>query len=553
MYKLLLCLRYLRTRYIALASIISVMLGVATMIVVNSVMAGFTSEMRDRIHGFLADIVVESRSMDGLPDTEAQMSIIRDAAGEFIAAMTPTVEVPGMIHYTDPGGQTFTLPVQLVGIDPRGKAAVGPLKDCLASFQPEIRNGEVIREAQRPATEDVTFELTKQANEYRKMLKTRDFGRLQSDHSDNILDRLKSVPDVPVFDESNLPPVFDDRPVTVATDIEAIPAPNFDTPITVDTSADNGLQSSPSIPDLNAPMEREDNNADPTAPAAARIFLGEQITSYQWTDLETGERHSENMVTPGDDVIITTVRSSTPPEPSHFTATVVDTFRSGMSEYDSSLVLMNLEELQKSRGMIVNGVDAITTVQIRLKNYDDSEEVVRKLRAAFPPGAVSVNTWESKQGLLLSAVEVETAILNVLLFMIIAVAGFGILAIFFMIVVEKTRDIGILKSLGASSGGVMSIFLSYGIALGVVGSAAGVAIGLMFVAYINEIESGLSWLTGRKVFDANIYYFDKIPTQMNPPMVLWVAAGAVGIAVLASVLPARRASRLHPVRALRYE
>ena len=155
--------------------------------------------------------------------------------------------------------------------------------------------------------------------------------------------------------------------------------------------------------------------------------------------------------------------------------------------------------------------------------------------------------------LLLSAVEVETAILNVLLFMIIAVAGFGILAIFFMIVVEKTRDIGILKALGASSNGIISIFLSYGIGLGIVGSAAGVGIGLLFVKYINQIETGLSWLTGRKVFDKDIYYFDAIPTMISPMMVMWVAMGAIGIAVLASVLPARRASRLHPVRALRYE
>ena len=137
--------------------------------------------------------------------------------------------------------------------------------------------------------------------------------------------------------------------------------------------------------------------------------------------------------------------------------------------------------------------------------------------------------------------------------MIIAVAGFGILAIFFMIVVEKTRDIGILKSLGASSNGVMSIFLSYGLGLGVVGSAAGVGIGLLFVRYINEIEDGLSWITGRKVFDEKIYYFPEIPTQVNVMMVTWVALGAIGIAVLASVLPARRASRLHPVRALRFE
>ena len=132
-------------------------------------------------------------------------------------------------------------------------------------------------------------------------------------------------------------------------------------------------------------------------------------------------------------------------------------------------------------------------------------------------------------------------------------AGFGILAIFFMIVVEKTRDIGILKSLGASSNGVMSIFLSYGLGLGIVGSAAGVGIGLLFVRYINEIEDVLSMLTGRKVFDQEVYLFKEIPTQTNISMVFWVALGAIAIAVLASVMPARRASRLHPVRALRYE
>ena len=136
---------------------------------------------------------------------------------------------------------------------------------------------------------------------------------------------------------------------------------------------------------------------------------------------------------------------------------------------------------------------------------------------------------------------------------VIAVAGFGILAIFFMIVVEKTRDIGILKSLGASSSGVMSIFLSYGLALGVVGSGVGVVMGLLFVHYINEVELFLTFITGRKVFDETIYYFSSIPTYVNPWMVFWVATGAMTIAVLASVLPARRAARLHPVEALRYE
>src|SRR5437899_12615108 len=90
MYKLLLCSRYLRTRYIALASIVSVMLGVATMIVVNSVMAGFSSEMRDRIHGILADMVTEAGSMGGFPNPEQKMRLIEEHCGEFIEAMSPT-------------------------------------------------------------------------------------------------------------------------------------------------------------------------------------------------------------------------------------------------------------------------------------------------------------------------------------------------------------------------------------------------------------------------------------------------------------------------------
>ena len=197
--------------------------------------------------------------------------------------------------------------------------------------------------------------------------------------------------------------------------------------------------------------------------------------------------------------------------------------------------------------------NSITSIHIKLKSYDDAEKAIAALERAFPPGQVTIRTWEEKQGLLLSAVEVETAILNVLLFLIITVAGFGILAIFYMIVVEKTRDIGILISLGASSNGVMSIFLSYGLGLGIVGSTAGVVIGLLFVRYINQIEDFLSWITGRKVFDEKIYYFFEIPTSVSPLMVCSVAIGAISIAVLASILPARRASRLHPVRALRFE
>ena len=540
MYKILLCIRYLRTKYIALASIISVMLGVATMIVVNSVMAGFTNEMRDRIHGFLADIVVEARSMDGIIDARAQLALVDQAAGEYIAEMTPTVEVPGMITYSDPvTGETFTQPVQIIGIDPVGKSKVGPLKDYLASYNPTIEDGQTIREPLRGADSELGWDLTTAAEEYRTFKKQQDMLLLATEQPIGPLG----------------PVVASDPP----TSSDPIPEPDFNTP--APDTQESVVQSPETVldpnvaPDFNDVFAPTEDVRDPMAPFDARVYLGEGIASYQIRDPKTGKLQKVSFVNPGDDIILTTVQvvNKMQPKPISINATVVDMFRSGMSEYDGQLVLMNLDQLQQQRGMIDENGDAITSIQIKLKDYADAAEVEQRLKAAFPPGIVTVKTWEDKQGLLLSAVEMETAILNVLLFMIIAVAGFGILAIFFMIVVEKTRDIGILKSLGASSNGVMSIFLSYGLALGIVGSMAGVAIGLLFVRYINEIEDVLSWLTGRKVFDEEIYYFSEIPTQVGPMMVFWVAVGAIGIAVLASVLPARRASRLHPVRALRYE
>src|SRR5262245_35718909 len=123
MYKLLLCWRYLRTRYIALASIISVMLGVATMIVVNAVMEGFTHEMQDRIHGILSDLVFESLSLDGFPDADRRMSEIRQVAGNYIAGMSPTVHVPAMLGYSV-GNQYITKQITVIGVDEKTYSTV---------------------------------------------------------------------------------------------------------------------------------------------------------------------------------------------------------------------------------------------------------------------------------------------------------------------------------------------------------------------------------------------------------------------------------------------
>ncbi|TWT88537.1 Lipoprotein-releasing system transmembrane protein LolC [Pseudobythopirellula maris] len=501
MYKLLLCLRYLRTRWIALASIVSVTLGVATMIVVNSVMAGFTHEMQDRIHGILSDLVFEARSLDGVPDAPAHMAKIRAAAGDMIEGMSPTAHVPAMLGFTV-GGQRVTKQVNVIGVDPTTYSTVSDFGRYLQ--HPENRTS-------------LDFEL-------------KESGYDTHDHQadDPLATPEREQMGFAGWEYRRRKAYWTKKEAELAT--EAGPAVN-------DPFAANG-------------QAEEGATFDPAKQQHPGVVLGIAIGSYR--DHAGADRF---LVVPGDDIEITYPSAGVPPKPLSAHFTVVDYYESKMNEYDGTFVFVPIETMQQLRGMIdpSTGVANFNSIQIRCKEGVDPAVVRDTIAAAFDPQRYVVSTWRDKQGALLAAVQMETAVLNVLLFMIIAVAGFGILATFYMIVVEKTRDIGVMKSLGASSLGVMGIFVGYGLALGVVGAGAGMLGGLVFVDHINEIADVLGRITGQPVFDPSVYYFQKIPTIVDPFTVAWVVGGAMAIAVLASVAPAFRAAMLRPVEALRWE
>ena len=132
MYKLLLCVRYLQTRYLAFICIVSVMLGVATLLVVNAVMSGFSTKLKDRLHGVLSDVVIDTDRMEGFPEPPSEMirRIKSSPAGDRIEAVTPTVEVFAIMQH-DFRGQVITKPVRLIGIDPAGRASVGGFSEYL--------------------------------------------------------------------------------------------------------------------------------------------------------------------------------------------------------------------------------------------------------------------------------------------------------------------------------------------------------------------------------------------------------------------------------------
>ena len=466
MYVFLLCWRYLRTRYIALASIISVMLGVATMIVVNAVMAGFSETMRDRLHGILSDVVVEGNSFDGFDHADEVEALVRKVGGSRIVALTRTVETPGILSFQY-GPETFTRPVQVIGVDAASRAEVGSFSEFLVD-----ENGGSIK----PSFE-VDPRLRAQSNA----------GQLL-EHAD---------PDDEMF----------------------------------------------AVLQQHAKQEVPDSGT----------ILGYAAVSHH----APGAVQDMMLAPIGTRIALTfpSVGQSIEPRRDYFTT--LGYFKSGMSEYDSSFVFVPLERLQFLRGMGDGKRGGlVNALQIKAAEGTDLDQLTSDLTGALWgrwPTRFRVQTWEQKQGPLLSAVKLEQSILNILLFFIVAVAGFGILAIFSMIVVEKTRDIGVLKSLGASTAGVRSIFLGYGLSLGIVGSGVGMLGGLLFVWNINTVEQILSQLMGRKVFDDTIYYFNVIPTRVEPWTVAWIVGGALLIAIGASVFPAQRAASLHPVKALRFE
>jgi lipoprotein-releasing system permease protein len=540
MYKLLLCWRYLRTRWIALASVISVTLGVATMIVVNSVMAGFSHEMQTRIHGILSDLVFESHSLSGFQDPTWHMEEIKRAGGDAIVGMTPTVAVPAMLNF-QVRGQWITRQVMLIGIDEATHAGVSDFGRYLQHPANRKQLSFDLREGGYDTVDSQAGggELTRPALEgagwpHRRMRVERE--RVWREKLDAERAATGAATD-PAGGPGN--PV---RPVD--QQVDAVLAATAGTEPAPDAAA-----AKPADPFRKARPE-EGTRMDPAKEQFTGVVPGIGLASFR--DSNGVDRF---MVLPGDDVKVTFPTAGTPPKAVSDSFTVVDFYESKMSEYDSNFVFVPIAALQRMRGMIdpQSGLASVNSIQIKLKDGADLNEVRDRLRKAFPADMYAVATWKDKQGPLLAAVDMEMAVLNILLFLIIAVAGFGILAIFFMIVVEKTRDIGILKSLGARAAGIAGIFLGYGLFLGIVGAGAGLALGLAIALNINTIRAGVEWCTGQRVFDPSIYYFFKIPTIVDPATIAWIVAGAIGIAVASSVLPALRAARLQPVEALRHE
>ncbi|MBX8824869.1 lipoprotein-releasing ABC transporter permease subunit [Pseudochrobactrum sp. Wa41.01b-1] len=223
-------------------------------------------------------------------------------------------------------------------------------------------------------------------------------------------------------------------------------------------------------------------------------------------------------------------------------------FEIGMSEYDASIVLMPLAEAQ----LFFNQEDRVQSIEV----FADNPDKVDDLRAGVEEAAerpVMLTDWRQRNATFFSALQVERNVMFMILTLIVLVAALNIISGLIMLVKDKGRDIAILRTMGATRGAIMRIFLMTGAAIGVTGTLAGVVLGVVVCLNVERIRAFFSWLSGTTLFNPELYFLSQLPAEMNLSETLSVIGMALFLSFIATIFPAWRAAKLDPVEALRYE
>jgi lipoprotein-releasing system permease protein len=564
MYKLQLIIKYLLKRRIAWVSLVAVMLCTTMVVVVRSVMGGWLNMFRESFHGLSGDIVIEGGTLSGFP---YYGEIIKGVEGlPEVELAVPTIYTFGLINI----GNITTDGVQVLGYDLEKGSRINAFGDSLYRQRQEL-----LEEAEAPDTPPVRAELLRRMARLTPTFDLRTHirvpldalpagvsipadasGGLRYDADNRLLvvegvlgleqrDKLLAMSSDPVFQEAVR--ILYERSHDEVVDYAALlPQARGD------VMKWPGMIAGVGVLDIKKNRKGETINRDPRLfelPAKLTV-MGTQPGSVNVDLAEKAER----------------------------SFWLVDDSRTGVWQFDSKTVYVSFDVLQNMLGMneksatdketgekVVEPARA-TDIQVKVKPGVDLnvakakiEAIVAEVRAAHPrerafrQGAPKVETWEEDKATFINAIENETVLMTFLFGIISLVAVFLIFCIFYMIVVEKTRDIGIVKSVGATAGGVAGIFLGYGLAIGIVGASLGILVSYLLVSNINLIHSKLGDVLGIQIWNPEVYLFDQIPNEMNPREVIVIALCALVASVLGAVVPAVRAAKMNPVEALRWE
>lgn len=277
------------------------------------------------------------------------------------------------------------------------------------------------------------------------------------------------------------------------------------------------------------------------------LAVGDEVTLYSPESIEAVMSELERLQESGenaDSAELDEIRQMILPTK----LIVTGIFESGRYLYDSEFILVPLYIGQELYGLEgdVHGLAVRTTDPFR------SNLIKRDVMEAIGPQYLAL-TWVDINKQLFDAIKMERNVMFFLLMFIILVAAFGIMNTLITVTVQKTREIGILKALGARTGQIIGVFLAQGMVVGVFGTLAGLGMGMTLIQYRNEVSRFLATVLGIEIFPASVYQFSEIPAQVVPSDVAIICISAFAICSIAALIPAWFAARLDPVKALRFD
>jgi len=554
-YENFIALRYLmakrRSRVVSIITMISVAgvaLGVTAMIVVLSVMGGFKKDLKEKILGTKAHIVVQPKEGDELREPDKVLEAARSM--DKIEGASPFIDAEVMAS-----SPTNLNGVMLRGINPETIGQVSDLDESLEADEAEGKleyladPAPLVERLEKKRREDLgsfrkEFEEARERIEQEKsgagVGKGDEGGGVRESFGDDTTGDDGDLPKLPPPDSE-----FDDDGDSegASGDDNAMP------PMAGDEGRDD---SDPSGDDAEGGDEAampaitgDDESGDGAEGGEAGSMpsvAGGGDESKQLPGILVGKELAKTLqVELGSEVNVVTPQGEmgpTGPIPRSRPFRVVGIFYTGMYEYDANHAYTTLADARDFLDM-----QEVSGVELKTEDVNDAFPVANDLQHKLPE-SMEVLDWKEMNRSLFYALKLEKIAMFVVLTFIILVASFSIIAMLIMIVLEKKRDISVLKSMGMPDSGVMRIFIYQGVAIGAIGAAIGLVVGLTICFLLVQYGFPL---------DSEVYYISTLPVEIDPIEVSLVVLATILISLFATIYPSRKASKLRPVEGLRYE
>jgi lipoprotein-releasing system permease protein len=588
MYRIFLSLRYLRTRLLAVFAAIAVTLCAFMLIVAISVMNGFVNKLEDAAKGLFGDVIIEATSASGFGLYDEFIAEITDpnTGVKGVEAASPFIVTEGLLRV--PAASDFQRVVKVAGIRLPERMDVTDLRDGLwaqrnlqaPSFDPNLSTP--IRRIRQEISRTRRFvdELAEILDQKRRRVETlRGQGANAGDLRPALIELAEAEDNFERASSSVNQLRHGMQQLQRGQPYQQRMRETWEA-ITELRENRASPQDSNQMLDL---LDRLDELVEVSGlqPPGERAIIGARIPGFNWR-ADFGQ--TVRAMAPGHDLTLMVFPigrqiSQTDISLPKRRFTVIDEIATDIYQIDSEYVFIPFRTAQLLNEMTARYSVAdpnrvaiparCSSVHVKLaaalgENEPAMQETAKEIQSrwiafreenplVYAGSDVNITTWRQRQARMIAPIQAQRTLVAIMFTIMSVVAPFAIFVIFYMIVVQKTKDIGVLKAIGASDLGVASIFLFYGALLGVAGSLLGLVGGYFFIRHINPIHEWMGRAMGFQVWTPETFLFTEIPNQVDWSAALMIMVGSAAAGILGAAIPAIHAARMQPVEALRYE